>query len=194
MPAPPAPPADGPILAEPRPLSVRDPVTLRPLESRNLPAFQVLRLEALRRHPETFVPTYEEERARAPHVRNDWLDDGSFLLGAHRGERLVGAIGVRRSPRRKHRHKATIWLLFTQPGVRGQGIGRRLLEAAIARCGREPELAVLQLTVGSESEAAQRLYARVGFAAYGIERQAMRLDDRTIDVTLMALELLPTRH
>ncbi len=44
----------------------------------------------------------------------------------------------------------------------------------------------------SESDAAHRLYASVGFEAYGVERQAMKLDDRFVDVTLMTLALSPT--
>lgn len=196
MPALPAHLADDPSPVEHRPVSVRGPVILRTLSSFDLPAFRALRLDALRLHPETFVPTHEEEQASDPRAlaqrfRNDWIHDGSFILGAYRGDRLVGAIGVRRSPRRKHGHKATIWLLYTQAVVRGQGIGRMLLEEAIARCWREPELEVLQLTVGSESDAAYRLYTRVGFQVYGIERHAMKLDERYIDVTLMALRLVP---
>ena len=196
IPALPAPPLDTPILADPRPVSMLGPVTLRTLSHVDLPDFRVLRLEAVRRHPETFVPTAEEAQAHDPaaRARTDWLDDGSFILGAYRGEQLVGALGVRRATRRKLAHKATLWLLYTQAAVRGQGIGRQLLQAAIARCRQEPELAVLQLTVGNESEAAQRLYARAGFQAYGVERQAMQLDDRSIDVTLMALDLTPARQ
>lgn len=191
--------ANAPFLADQHPAPVINPMALRTLSSLDLPAFGALRLEALHLHPETFVPTHEEEHSDDPAMearqfRHDWISGGSFILGAYLSDVLVGAIGVRRSARWKHRHKATIWVLYTQVAVRGQGMGRMLLEDAIIRCRREPELEVLQLTVGSESEAAHRLYASVGFEAYGIERHAMKLDDRSIDVTLMAFDLSPPRR
>lgn len=191
--------ANEPFVAGHRLVSMMGPVTLRTLSGLDIPAFRALRLEALRLHPETFVPSHEEEQSRdletiARRFRNDWIHDGSFILGAYLGDWLVGAIGVRRSPRRKHRHKATIWLLYMQTAVRGEGIGRLLLEEAITRCRGEPELEVLQLTTGSESDAANRLYASVGFEVYGVERHAMKVDDHYIDVTLMALDLAPTRR
>ena len=159
-------------------------VTLRTLSNLDLPAFRALRLEALRLHPETFVPTHEEEQSNdletiARRLRNDWIDDGIFILGAYPGDVLVGAIGIRRSARRNHRHKATIWLLYTRTVVQRQGIGRLLLEDAIVRCRREPELEVLQLTVGSESDTATRLYASVGFQTYGVGRHAIKMATAT---------------
>lgn len=174
-------------------------VSIRTLTSLDIPAFRALRLEALRLHPETFVPTYEEERTDDPatiarRFRNDWIQDGSFILGAYLDDWLVGAVGIRRGTRKKHRHKATVWLLYTHLGVRRFGIGRGLLDEAIARCQSDRELEVLQLTVGNASKSAFRLYASAGFEQYGVERHAMKLDDQYIDVTLMALDLVSKGH
>lgn len=152
--------------------------------------------DARRLHPEAFVPTFEEERSvdpalLGPEVQTAWISDGSFLLGAYHHDQLVGAAGIRRSPRHKQRHKATLWILFAHPSVQGHGIGRRLLEAALDRCRRTPELELLHLTVGTESAAARRLYLSVGFQPYGMEPQSMKLEDHYIDVELMALRLHP---
>lgn len=172
----------------------RGPLTFRPLTTSDLLAFRALRLEALRLHPESFVPTYDEERsidpaAIAPRFRDDWISGGNVIIGAYIFGWLVGAVGVRRWSRYKQRHKATLWLLFTHAAVRGQGIGRQLLEQAIDHCRRDPEVEHLQLSVGNESGAARELYLSAGFRPYGIERQAMKLGDRYIDVELMAIPL-----
>jgi ribosomal protein S18 acetylase RimI-like enzyme len=169
------------------------PIHLIPLGADHLPAFLSLRLDALRHHPEAFVPTWEEERAVDPatmasRFRHDWVGGGSFILGAWMQGRLVGAIGVRRWSRIKQRHKATVWLLFIEPGVRRRGIGRYLLDAAISRCRNDGEVEVLHLSVSTESGSARRLYAEAGFRSYGIEARAIRLGDRYVDVELMALD------
>ncbi len=170
----------------------RPPLSFRLLTADDELAFRALRLEALRRHPEAFVPSYEEERGIDPEVvpprpRSDWMTGGNFILGAYAFGWLAGAIGVRRWPRRKQRHKATLWLIYTDPALRGQGAGRKLLEQAIDLCRTDPELEVLHLSVGSESQAARVLYSSLGFESYGVEPRAMKLEDRYIDVELMAL-------
>ena len=170
----------------------RPALSFRMLTAEDELAFRALRLEALRLHPESFVPSYEEERgidpeAVPPRSRSDWMTGGNFILGAHAFGWLAGAVGVRRWPRRKQRHKATLWLIYTDPAVRGQGVGRKLLKHAIDQCRRDPELEVLHLSVGSESAAARVLYTGLGFQPYGIEPRAMKLEDRYIDVELMAL-------
>ncbi len=170
----------------------RPALSFRMLTAEDELAFRALRLEALRLHPESFVPSYDEERdidpeTIPPRSRSDWMSGGNFILGAYAFGWLAGAVGVRRWPRRKQRHKATLWLIFTDPAVRGQGVGRKLLERAIMECQSDPELELLHLSVGSESQAARVLYTNLGFQPYGVEPQAMKLEDRYIDVELLAL-------
>jgi ribosomal protein S18 acetylase RimI-like enzyme len=170
---------------------------IHPLTNDHIPVFAALRLDALRHHPEAFIPTYEEEIAVDPaaiasRFRNDWISDGNFILGAFSDGRLVGAVGVRRWARRKQRHRATVWLLFTDHSVRGQGIGRALLGAAIEQCRHHPEIELLQLSVSAESDTARRLYVNAGFQHYGMEPRAIKLTDRYVDVELMVLDLKAT--
>lgn len=177
-------------------LSPLPTLALRPLTVADMPAFRDLRLDALRRHPEAFIPTYGEERSvdpqrLSPDVRYNWIRNGNFVLGAFFDGTLTGAIGVQRWSRQKQCHKATIWMLYIDDAARGRGLGRRLLLTAIDRCRQEPDLELLHLSVGAESAAARQLYASVGFETYGREPQAIKLDDRYIDVECMALRLRP---
>jgi ribosomal protein S18 acetylase RimI-like enzyme len=127
-----------------------------------------MRLEALRRHPEAFILTYEDERAVdpamiAPRFRDEWFRGENFIFGAFVGGWLVGAVGVRCGARVKQRHRATVWLHSTDPAVRGSGIGRRLLEDAIGRCREHLAITVMHLSVGGKSRVARDLYRRLGF-------------------------------
>jgi len=79
--------------------------------------------------------------------------------------------------------------MYVRPHARGAGIGRRLVEAVIAHARQHVEL--LQATVVSSNEPAWRLYAKLGFIEYGIEKNALKQDARYWDDVLMAKALLP---
>lgn len=170
-------------------------VHVRELTTSDMPAFLTLRAEALHAHPEAFIPSPDEGRSRllttlTLRVRNHWMMNGSFLLGAFREDRLVGVVGVLRSVRVKQRHTALVWMLYTDPSVRSQGIARNLLLTAIDRCRRDPDLELLRISVGSESHAARQLYTSLGFEAYGQEPRALKLADRYIDILFMTLDVI----
>jgi ribosomal protein S18 acetylase RimI-like enzyme len=87
----------------------------------------------------------------------------------------------------KHAHKGMLWGMYVRPAYRGAGVGRMLVEAIIAHARRHVEL--LQLFVVSDNMPARRLYARLGFVEYGIERHATKYRGQYHDDVLMALSL-----
>jgi len=74
--------------------------------------------------------------------------------------------------------------MYVRPQARNRGVGRRLVEAVIeVACTRGVEL--LQLAVVSDNEPARRLYARLGFVEYGIEKKSLKQGGRYTDEVLM---------
>ncbi len=69
--------------------------------------------------------------------------------------------------------------------VRGQGVGRQLITAALAQSARRG-LTRIELTVHSRNLAAQALYKSVGFELEGIQRSGWCLDGECFDVHFMA--------
>jgi len=82
--------------------------------------------------------------------------------------------------------------MYVRPSARKAGVGRRLVETIIEFARQRVEL--IQLAVVSDNEQARRLYERVGFLEYGIERKALKYDGRYYDEVLMAKELNPDRN
>jgi ribosomal protein S18 acetylase RimI-like enzyme len=72
------------------------------------------------------------------------------------------------------------------PEYRGQGIGRRLLEACIAKAWVKG-LTRIELEVRADNERAIRLYESVGFTQEALKRHAMRFDGVYFDALLMSL-------
>ena len=158
-------------------------------------AFWNIRLRALRDDPESFGSSYEEilERGIAGATqslrkRDTAPDDVTF--GAFDGETLVGIAGFRRGEEVKKRHKGVIWGMYVPREMRGKGIGKALLEAAIAHAKTLPQLEQINLSVVLTSREARHLFISLGFETYGLERRALKLRDRYFDQELMTLPLV----
>jgi RimJ/RimL family protein N-acetyltransferase len=116
-------------------------------------------------------------------------DADGAIFGAFDGGTLVGSIGVHRERRRKLSHKAVIWGVYVAPAFRGRGVGRRLLERALAHASAMADLLQLTLGVNSANAAAIALYRSMGFEPFGLERGFMRVDGVLHDELHMALRL-----
>ena len=158
-----------------------DRAAIRLLAVADLAAYKDLRDEMLEAHPEAFTSDAAEERTKEPtdylsRLGLDRRERGQFVLGAWRGERLVGAIGCERDRRRKVRHIGHIIGMMVRPEARGQGIARDLLQGLIGECRRTEGMEMLTLSVTAGNLPAVRLYESSGFAVYGNLRRAIRLE------------------
>jgi RimJ/RimL family protein N-acetyltransferase len=164
-----------------------DPIDLRRLHPQDAASYRDIRLEGLAESPHAFSSTLESEQDQ-PLDRFTARLANDFVLGAFRGPRLAGIAGFYIQPKPKHTHKGMLWGMYVRPEARGSGIGRLLVEAIIGRARRHVEL--LQLFVVSDNLAARRLYARLGFVEYGVERHATKYRGQYHDDVLMALPLV----
>jgi len=72
------------------------------------------------------------------------------------------------------------------PALRGQGLGRRLIERAL-QAAQAFGLSRVELTVREDNRTAIALYRKLGFVTEGLKRNALRIDDRYENQVLMAL-------
>ena len=159
-----------------------DADAIRLLAAADLPAFKDLRDEMLAAHPEAFTSDAAEERTKEPtdylqRLGLDRRERGQFVLGAWRGEHLVGAIGCERERRRKVRHIGHVIGMMVRPEARGQGIARDLMQGLIGECRRTEGVELLTLSVTAGNLPAVRLYESIGFSVYGNLRRAIRLEN-----------------
>jgi ribosomal protein S18 acetylase RimI-like enzyme len=110
---------------------------------------------------------------------------GNPLFVALDGERVIGWCEVRREllPGREHSGVLGVGL---RPPFRGAGLGRRLMECAIASAWQRG-FTRIELWVRSPNAAAIALYGKLGFVEEGRRRDAVRLDHGSEDELLMAL-------
>jgi ribosomal protein S18 acetylase RimI-like enzyme len=172
---------------------VSDYASIRRLDAADLPAYKLLRDEMLLAHPEAFTSDAASEKAREPseylqRLGLDRPEGGHFVVGAWRQRRLVGAAGCEREMRVKVRHVGHIVGMMVSADARGRGVGRDLLDAAVAgarACGLE----MLTLTVTATNAAAVHLYETSGFVRYGSLPRALRIGGAYHDKLHMMLAL-----
>lgn len=101
------------------------------------------------------------------------------------GKKMIGRCDIVGETRETQAHGATLGMGLLKD-YRGQGIGRRLIEAAIAAAWAAG-FKRIQLTVNADNAAGIALYRKVGFEAEGLFRKAARRPEGYIDVIPMAL-------
>ncbi|MBX3503244.1 MAG: GNAT family N-acetyltransferase [Alphaproteobacteria bacterium] len=148
--------------------------------------YQDIRLEALQAAPEAFGSTYELERTYTEEQFADLLSR-SDVFGAFRGSDLLGMAGYRTQAGPKREHKGFLWGMYVRDAARRTGVSKRLVEAVLGHARGRVEL--VQLSVVSDNETAQRLYRSCGFVVYGHEVHALKFNGRYYDEKLMAVAL-----
>jgi ribosomal protein S18 acetylase RimI-like enzyme len=144
-------------------------------------AFQAIRLRALREDPVPFLSTYEEEAIRSVEdvaARLGTRAPGTAVLGASRDRVLVGILGFYRHAPTKARHRASLWGMYVAPEERSRGIGKALLDEAIALLRAAGDIEQIELTVVRSEDPARRLYVAAGFEVQGTMRRAMKDGER----------------
>jgi RimJ/RimL family protein N-acetyltransferase len=159
-------------------------LSVRALGASDVHAYKALRDHALAHHDEAFTSDAATEALRAAESYAQRLGaggDGSYTLGAFRGDALVGAISCERDARSKVRHVGHIIGMMVHGDEQGRGVGTALLEALIARASADDEMHLLTLTVTAGNSAAERLYERAGFVRFGTLPRAIRAGGRFFD-------------
>lgn len=152
-------------------------------------ALRLLRLEALRDHPEAYSSDYSQY-VNSPSTYwqgrlADLGNSGTLILAFHNGA-AVGISGIYREASPKVQHTATIYAVYVQPAWRGL----KLTEAMIHACldwARSQNVIIVKLAVVCGNTPAIRVYTRLGFTVYGVEPKSTLVNGVYHDQLLMAL-------
>ncbi|TFY88034.1 GNAT family N-acetyltransferase [Pseudomonas nabeulensis] len=163
---------------------------IRTLGADDATAYRALMLEAYGVYPQAFTSSVAE-RAAMP---LSWWENRlttplDQLLGAFHGDELAGIVGLAFEGREKARHKVTLFGMYVNAAHQQQGLGRKLVEAALGEARKQPRLKLIQLTVTAGNDAAFALYQRCGFIQYGLEPLAVRVGVEYFDKIHMWREL-----
>jgi GNAT superfamily N-acetyltransferase len=161
-------------------------ISIRRMAGTDAPLYRDIRLEALQRSPEAFGSTFESENSQPLTWFADRLGSAE-VLGAFYDAEILGIAGFFVQHGLKRSHKGMLWGMYVRSNARSAGVGRQLGEAIIDLARSRVEL--IQLSVVQDNAHARRLYASLGFAEYGVERNALKQNGRYYDEILMAKAL-----
>ena len=163
---------------------------IRHLTPDDASAVLALRQECMLNAPLAFFASPEDDRFDSLEATRKHMvpSDQSMMVGAFKPE-LVGMAGIYREPRRKVRHKMTVWGMYVAPAFRGRGLARGLLEALIDYARQTEGVECVHLSVSSAAPEARRVYERAGFVVWGVEPDGLRDGGRSVDLVYMVLSL-----
>lgn len=107
-------------------------VTIKKLVLDEVDIFFNLRLEALKNSPESFLFSYEEEKASGPTFYANILkqnSDDNVIFGAFVNDDLIGIVGLYRKMNSRLKHKTNLWGNYVLPEIRKLGVARKLMNA-----------------------------------------------------------------
>jgi len=168
---------------------------IRLLGRHDAPAYQALRLQALRDSPHAFSASVEDESGRRVDevaARLVPAADGSVCtLGVFENGELAGFVALLHPQRAKLRHGAELAGMYVAPAHRQRGCGAALLRAAIAHARSIDGVRQLGLSVNATNTAAKALYRAMGFVRWGVQPQTLCIDGVFHDEEHMQLRLAP---
>lgn len=156
---------------------------IRRLGADDAETFSKLRRELTADNPIPMGLTMEEELARPLQGFRDQLSypEPNAAFGAFIGGELVASAAVAwPSKLPSSRHKTTLWGVFVSPRFRRQGIGRIVVQRAIAHADLAG-VRRINLTVYVPNPAAVKLYESLQFEHCGVEPEAIRIDGAYYD-------------
>ena len=165
---------------------------VRLLHEGDAAAFRTVRLRALREDGGPFMTSYEEDQARPVAefaARLAASSPGTGVVGAFRGDTLIGTIGFSRHGAAKARHRVLLWGMYVAPEERRHSVGRALILQAVAILRGVEDVEQVEVHVFTREEAARSLYVTVGFQWQGTLRHAMKVGKEYFDEDTLVLPM-----
>ncbi len=117
----------------------------------------------------------------------EYADAACLPLVSLDGEVMTGVLLLRAYPNHiRRKHCASIDLLAVRIDYRRKGVGRALIDAAIAASDHWLQIRRIEVIVDTPSVALMRYYASFGFAEEGVERAHVMHAGRYVDGTVMS--------
>lgn len=160
------------------------PITITPITLDRVPAYhRVLDSVARERKYLSMLEAPPRDKSIA-YVERMLVQDNVFFLALD-DDQVVGWCDIDRHERPSRHHAGNLGMGLLAD-YRGEGLGKRLLEKAIAGAWQRG-LTRVELTVYRSNPKAINLYTRLGFREEGTMQEAAKIDGVYLDMIFMAL-------
>jgi len=162
---------------------VSEDIKVRVLGPDDAVAARDLRLESLRLFPRAFGNAWEEEAGQPLSFWADRLKGPAHWLCAEIDRALAGMAVVSLNSKMKLSHNADIGAVYVREQFHRRGVADALMQSVMEYL--ETRVMYATLNVSADNVAAQKLYARFGFAVCGQLESELNVDGSFIDELMM---------
>ncbi len=134
-------------------------------------------LQGLRKHQDCFRTSPADETG--VYFPTEGTDESFTLAALSEQNELMGVVSFERESASKMKHKGLLFRMYVADQFAGQGIGKHLIDATVARARSLPGLEQIYLTVIATNTRAKYLYQSFGFNVFSHEKNALKNPDGT---------------
>lgn len=155
---------------------------IRILQLTDAKQFRKVRLQALKKDPQSFASSYEEEKDFPLSKYKARLDlSNAVTFGAFDKGELIGIVTFLREEKIKLQHRASILGLYVSEDYRSNGAGKELMKNVLQYAKETNGVEQIYLTVVTTNEVARRLYHSLKFEVIGIDKRALKVENEYLD-------------
>lgn len=147
--------------------------------------YKKIRLEAFQKDSLAFGTSHEEGLKKKDEEWKATLKkDGRYLFFAKVDDEIVGMVAAYQEEGERVHHVAYVWGVYVRETFRGQGIGKKLMEALLDELEKN-NVVKANLNVNTAQANAVKLYESLGFQIIGTAHKEMYIDGKFHDEFLM---------
>ena len=161
---------------------IRTMIEITKLASDRWEEYRELRLEALKQDPTAFGSSFEEEQDMPEETWQKRITNALFAVS---DGKPIGLITWVQGDRIKTRHTSYINSTYVTETFRGQGVGSKLMTAALDSIKAHKEILKIRLSVIASQEQAFKLYSGFGFQIIGTAKNELFVNGHYYDEILM---------
>lgn len=165
-------------------------IIIRKLQPHESAVYREVRLSCLKRVPEYFGSTYEEEILNPKLMFETFIENDSpdhVMFGAFDDEQLIGITGFNRMARQRAMHRGEIVQVYVDSSYRGQNIGEKLIRRTLEYAFTLEGIEQVQLSVIANNHIAVKLYEKIGFKTFGVQPRYFKAGEMYMDQQFMQL-------
>ncbi|MFP4846966.1 GNAT family N-acetyltransferase [Winogradskyella sp. PE311] len=165
-------------------------IVIRKLKPIDLNSYRELRLQCLKNYPMHFTANYDDEKEKEKLFFHDSItnaDTNNFMIGAFSKGSLIGFSGFNRYNRTKVAHKGRIIQVYVKPNYQGQQIGYSIVKATIEEAFQINDIELIEIDAIASNTSAKKLYTKLGFMQYGIQKHFLKVNGIYYDHVMMML-------
>ena len=156
-------------------------ISYRKIKRTEAKDFRLIRLECLKTFPGKMGTSIEDEAEKPKLYFEELIERESaeaMFYGAFEDAGLIGIAGFVRGDRIKTQHLGEIVAMYVKPGFQGHKVGENLLRALLKSVFDLKIIEQVYLTVFDDNIQAVRLYERIGFETFGVQKNYFKSGEK----------------